>query len=407
MKVSSLTFLTVSVVFLSLFGVVITANAQKKEIGINTVVIDAGHGGRDAGAVGRIYKEKISIWTLRSVWEKMIGQKYPDVKVVYTRKTDVLIPLNERGNIANKAGADLFISIHINSNKSSAPSGTSTYVMGVDKAGKNLDVAMKENDVISYEDDYSTKYQGYVPGSPESFIIFSLIQSAYLSQSLHVRGYGAETVCQSDQNAEPRRAPGRFLVLWSAAMPSILAEFGFISNPAEEKFVGSDKGRETYARCLFNAFSEYKVRSEGRGTRIVLSDDDGDDSQPRNDSAADFARDEPETAATESAADDSGGEIVYRVQVASAPQKLPKNSSRFGPYRGEVQEIVIGGTYKYFVGGTSSYHEALSLQTQVRKSIRDAFLVAFDGDKTIPVGEARLQAAVIERTIVNNGQIKF
>ena len=112
----------------------------------------------------------------------MIGQKYPDVKVVYTRKTDVLIPLNERGNIANKAGADLFISIHINSNKSSAPSGTSTYVMGVDKAGKNLDVAMKENDVISYEDDYSTKYQGYVPGSPESFIIFSLIQSAYLSQ---------------------------------------------------------------------------------------------------------------------------------------------------------------------------------------------------------------------------------
>lgn len=183
MKVSSLTFLTVSVVFLSLFGVVITANAQKKEIGINTVVIDAGHGGRDAGAVGRIYKEKDINLDVALRLGKMIGQKYPDVKVVYTRKTDVLIPLNERGNIANKAGADLFISIHINSNKSSAPSGTSTYVMGVDKAGKNLDVAMKENDVISYEDDYSTKYQGYVPGSPESFIIFSLIQSAYLSQS--------------------------------------------------------------------------------------------------------------------------------------------------------------------------------------------------------------------------------
>ena len=149
MKVSSLTFLTVSVVFLSLFGVVITANAQKKEIGINTVVIDAGHGGRDAGAVGRIYKEKDINLDVALRLGKMIGQKYPDVKVVYTRKTDVLIPLNERGNIANKAGADLFISIHINSNKSSAPSGTSTYVMGVDKAGKNLDVAMKENDVIS------------------------------------------------------------------------------------------------------------------------------------------------------------------------------------------------------------------------------------------------------------------
>ena len=389
MKVSSLTFLTVSVVFLSLFGVVITANAQKKEIGINTVVIDAGHGGRDAGAVGRIYKEKDINLDVALRLGKMIGQKYPDVKVVYTRKTDVLIPLNERGNIANKAGADLFISIHINSNKSSAPSGTSTYVMGVDKAGKNLDVAMKENDVISYEDDYSTKYQGYVPGSPESFIIFSLIQSAYLSQSCTFADMVQKQFASQTKMQNRGVHQAGFLVLWSAAMPSILAEFGFISNPAEEKFVGSDKGRETYARCLFNAFSEYKVRSEGRGTRIVLSDDDGDDSQPRNDSAADFARDEPETAATESVADDSGGEIVYRVQVASAPQKLPKNSSRFGPYRGEVQEIVIGGTYKYFVGGASSYHEALSLQTQVRKSIRDAFLVAFDGDKTIPVGEAR------------------
>ena len=264
MKVSSLTFLTVSVVFLSLFGVVITANAQKKEIGINTVVIDAGHGGRDAGAVGRIYKEKDINLDVALRLGKMIGQKYPDVKVVYTRKTDVLIPLNERGNIANKAGADLFISIHINSNKSSAPSGTSTYVMGVDKAGKNLDVAMKENDVISYEDDYSTKYQGYVPGSPESFIIFSLIQSAYLSQSCTFADMVQKQFASQTKMQNRGVHQAGFLVLWSAAMPSILAEFGFISNPAEEKFVGSDKGRETYARCLFNAFSEYKVRSEGR-----------------------------------------------------------------------------------------------------------------------------------------------
>ena len=234
MKVSSLTFLTVSVVFLSLFGVVITANAQKKEIGINTVVIDAGHGGRDAGAVGRIYKEKDINLDVALRLGKMIGQKYPDVKVVYTRKTDVLIPLNERGNIANKAGADLFISIHINSNKSSAPSGTSTYVMGVDKAGKNLDVAMKENDVISYEDDYSTKYQGYVPGSPESFIIFSLIQSAYLSQSCTFADMVQKQFASQTKMQNRGVHQAGFLVLWSAAMPSILAEFGFISNPAEE-----------------------------------------------------------------------------------------------------------------------------------------------------------------------------
>ena len=265
MKVSSLTFLTVSVVFLSLFGVVITANAQKKEIGINTVVIDAGHGGRDAGAVGRIYKEKDINLDVALRLGKMIGQKYPDVKVVYTRKTDVLIPLNERGNIANKAGADLFISIHINSNKSSAPSGTSTYVMGVDKAGKNLDVAMKENDVISYRRRLFDQIPGIRARLAECVHYLFADPVRLLVAKLHVRGYGAETVCQSDQNPEPRRAPGRFFgaVVGGDAEHPGGVRVHFESRGGEVRRFGQ-RAQETYARCLFERIQ--RVQGAQRGT---------------------------------------------------------------------------------------------------------------------------------------------
>ena len=183
MKVLKHCILKTSVFFTLFLAASVTSNAQNRKIGINTVVIDAGHGGPDAGAVGRLYKEKDINLDVALRFGRMISEHYPDVQVIYTRKTDVLIPLAERGDIANRAKADLFISIHINSNKSSSPSGVSVYVMGVDKASKNMDVAMKENDVITYEEDYSTRYQGYKPGSTESLIMFSLMQYAYQTQS--------------------------------------------------------------------------------------------------------------------------------------------------------------------------------------------------------------------------------
>ncbi|MFR3489875.1 MAG: N-acetylmuramoyl-L-alanine amidase family protein [Alistipes ihumii] len=243
----------------------VTSNAQNRKIGINTVVIDAGHGGPDAGAVGRLYKEKDINLDVALRFGRMISEHYPDVQVIYTRKTDVLIPLAERGDIANRAKADLFISIHINSNKSSSPSGVSVYVMGVDKASKNMDVAMKENDVITYEEDYSTRYQGYKPGSTESLIMFSLMQYAYQTQSCLLADMVQKQFVGNTQMQDWRPPSGL-----SGAVARRDAEHPvrvrFISNPTEEKFIGSKKGRETYARSLFNAFSQYKVRSEGRGT---------------------------------------------------------------------------------------------------------------------------------------------
>ncbi len=270
MKVLKHCILKTSVFFTLFLAASVTSNAQNRKIGINTVVIDAGHGGPDAGAVGRLYKEKDINLDVALRFGRMISEHYPDVQVIYTRKTDVLIPLAERGDIANRAKADLFISIHINSNKSSSPSGVSVYVMGVDKASKNMDVAMKENDVITYEEDYSTRYQGYKPGSTESLIMFSLMQYAYQTQSCLLADMVQKQFVGNTQMQDRGVRQAGFLVLWRAAMPSILCEFGFISNPTEEKFIGSKKGRETYARSLFNAFSQYKVRSEGRGTLIVL-----------------------------------------------------------------------------------------------------------------------------------------
>lgn len=382
MKVSNHTILTVSIVLLFLFGPLCKSNGQNTKIGINTVAIDAGHGGKDAGAVGRTYKEKDINLAVALRLGKLINEHYPDVKVVYTRKTDVFIPLNERGQIANKAGADLFISIHINSAESSSATGTSTYVMGVDKTGANLKVAMKENDVITYEEDYSSKYQGYTPGSPESFIIFSLMQFSHQSQSILLADM-VQKQFNSNTNMKDRgvRQAG-FLVLWSAAMPSILAEFGFISNSTEEKFIGSEKGRDAYARCLFNAFSEYKTRCEGHGTLIVLNSD-------KEEGTATECWETNNDQEDINTSNDSDSAPIYRIQVASADRKLPKNAAQFKEYRGKVTEIRIGNLYKYYVEEASTYSEALNLQRRVRKSIKDAFMVPFIDGKPVSVEEAR------------------
>ena len=390
MKVLKHCILKTSVFFTLFLAASVTSNAQNRKIGINTVVIDAGHGGPDAGAVGRLYKEKDINLDVALRFGRMISEHYPDVQVIYTRKTDVLIPLAERGDIANRAKADLFISIHINSNKSSSPSGVSVYVMGVDKASKNMDVAMKENDVITYEEDYSTRYQGYKPGSTESLIMFSLMQYAYQTQSCLLADMVQKQFVGNTQMQDRGVRQAGFLVLWRAAMPSILCEFGFISNPTEEKFIGSKKGRETYARSLFNAFSQYKVRSEGRGTLIVLdSENPGGSGDEDRDEAGGATSRQEESGQADKLGASSDEPVVYRVQIASSSRKLPRNSSSFGPYRGEAKEMVIKNLYKYYVGEAASYKEALSLQSEVRRHVKGAFLVPFRGNEPIPMDEAR------------------
>lgn len=386
MKVSKHTCFFLFSAFATVFLFLDRAYSQATVVGVNRVVIDAGHGGKDPGATYKTYYEKDINLAVALRLGELIRDHYPKVEVIYTRKTDVFIPLIERGNIANKAGANLFISIHVNANPSSAVSGIETYVMGVDKAGKNLDVAMKENDVIVYEDNYTTTYQGYVPGSSESFIIFSLMQYSYQNQSLNFANMLQKEYAQRTDLKQRGVKQAGFLVLWNAAMPSILTELGFLSNESDREVLISKEGQEKYASCIFNAFSEYKTKSEGSGTPVTLS---GNTSVNRTATSSDAKTVSTTPIQTTTASKPASGALIYSVQVMSSDKKVPQNSTQFGRYKGEVKERLISNRYKYFVGSVSTYKEALSLQDEVRKEIKDAFVVPFLNDQPITISEAR------------------
>ncbi len=389
MKVTKRRLWVLPLLFLGTLLCSISSFAQTAtRVGIRKIVIDPGHGGKDPGCSYKQYKEKDIVLQVGLRLGELIKENFPDVEVIYTRKTDVFIPLYDRGNIANKAGADLFFSIHVNAAQSTSASGTETFVMGVDKAGKNLDVAMKENDVITLEDDYSAKYQGYVPGSSESFIIFSLMQYSYQSQSLTLANMVQKQYLKHTSIGSRGVKQAGFLVLWNAAMPSILTELGFISNASDRQMLTTRSGQEKLARSLFNAFSEYKAKSEGQTSWQTLNNLSAAENQEMDRTEANNDNTTVSDAGNSSPAVTSG-KLEYRIQVMTSDRKVPKNSSRFGPYRGEVTEMVVGGVYKYYVGCVSTYQEALSLQRKVRAQFKDAFMVPFCNGERITVSEAR------------------
>lgn len=225
---------------------------------VRKVVIDAGHGGHDPGAVGKTSKEKDITLSIALKTGKFIEENLPDVEVVYTRKTDVFVELYRRARIANEAKADLFISIHCNANKSTTPYGAETYVMGLHKSDANLAVAQTENASILLEDDYHVKYDGFDPTSPEGYIFFTMLQNAYLDQSLtlasNVQKHFRERVNLFDRGVKQ----AGFLVLYKTTMPSVLIETGFISNAKEEKILASDEGQTYIASAIFRAVKDYK-----------------------------------------------------------------------------------------------------------------------------------------------------
>lgn len=232
-----------------------------KEFKIRTVVIDAGHGGKDPGTVGKSIKEKDVVLKIALKVGEYIEKNIPEVKVIYTRKTDVFIELNERAAISNRNKADLFISIHANAISSPKTYGTETWVMGLHKSEDNLAVAKRENSVILYEDNYQEHYEGF-DNSPESYIMFSLMQNAYLENSLKF----ADKIEKQFKNKAGRHSRGvkqaGFVVLYKTATPSVLVEAGFLSNETEEKFLGTDNGRDLIASGIYRAFKEYKSEVE-------------------------------------------------------------------------------------------------------------------------------------------------
>lgn len=234
------------------------------EGGIKTIVIDAGHGGKDPGARGRISREKDIVLDITLQLARKIKTEMPQVKVVLTRATDKFVDLNERSNIANRRKADLFISIHCNSlpkNKVS-PAGTETFVMGLHKSDENLEVAKRENAVILLEKDYEDKYNGFNPNSPLAYIMLANRQSAYIASSLNFAGkIERQFKKHADRSSRGVKQAG-FMVLWQTAMPSVLVEAGFLSHAQEEKYLNSEEGQDQIAESIFRAFKQYKEEVE-------------------------------------------------------------------------------------------------------------------------------------------------
>ncbi len=239
-----------------------SASASLPDFKVDTVVIDAGHGGKDSGTLGKSTKEKDVALKIALKVGKYIEQNLPGVKVIYTRKDDRYLELNERAAVANRNKADLFICIHANANQNVNAFGTETYVMGLAKEQKNFEVAKRENDVILLDENYKEHYENFDPESPESYILFSLTQSAFQESSLSF----ANKVESQFKNRVGRTSrgvkQGPFWVLWSTAMPSVLIETGFLSNANEEKYLASEQGQDLLASGIYRAFKEYKTEVE-------------------------------------------------------------------------------------------------------------------------------------------------
>jgi N-acetylmuramoyl-L-alanine amidase len=234
----------------------------QKNFKVRTVVIDAGHGGKDPGTLGKITREKDVVLKIALKTGKYIEANLPDVDVLYTRKTDKYVEFKDRADVANKNKADLFISVHANSIVGTNAYGTETFVMGLHKDNSNFEVAKRENSVILMDENYKEKYEGFDPNSPESYILFSLNQSAYQENSLKF----AQKVEDQFKNRVGRSSRGvkqaGFLVLWMTTTPSVLIETGFLSNSKEEVFLASENGQDLIASGIYRAFKEYKTEIE-------------------------------------------------------------------------------------------------------------------------------------------------
>jgi N-acetylmuramoyl-L-alanine amidase len=237
------------------------------------VVIDPGHGGKDPGAVRGVYKEKDINLSVAIMLGSFIEQNYEDVKVVYTRKKDVFVDLKKRAEIANKAKANLFISIHTNSTvaKTTQATGADTYILGIDRSPENLEVAKRENSVILLEDNYSTKYQGFDPNSTESYIIFEFMTNKYMEQSLQLAGLIQKDFKNVAKRTDRGVRQSGFLVLRESSMPSVLIELGFINNPVEAKYLSSQLGQRAMATAIYSGFKNYKREFDKRQGVLTVS----------------------------------------------------------------------------------------------------------------------------------------
>ena len=396
-----LRYTLVFIFLFSAFCIPVLIYSQEKT-SLTTVVIDAGHGGKDPGTLGKQSQEKNINLGIALKLGGLIHDNCSDVKVIFTRDKDVFIELFERADIANRNHADLFISIHCNSNPTHTLHGAETYVMGLHKTQANLAIAKKENASILMEPNYTANYNGFDPNSDESYITFTMFQNAFLDQSTNfaatVQDQFKDRVGLDDRGV---RQAG-FLVLYKTTMPSVLVESGFLSNPDEEKFLISDKGQEFIASAIFKAFISFKKRIESGGKEAIVY-------KPRSDSQ----KRQPETEVVKSITTHkkdpirntipnndppkkkvvkSSG-ISFRVQFMLNQKNLSLHSSKFAGLP-DVRVYHHQGMFKFTTGDGKSVEDVMKyLDMAKEKGFKDAFIVAFNGEERITIAEAkRVQA---------------
>jgi len=329
------------------------------------VVLDAGHGGKDPGKhSGKYYEKDIALNIVLLLGEKLDSEEA--IRVIYTRKEDVFIELKERGNIANDADANLFVSVHCNAHNTQAY-GTETYALGIHANDRNFEVAQQENAVIFLEDDYLEKYAGFDPNSPEAVIGLTLMQEEFLDESLLVASYVQNNFRNNLNRTDRGVKQAGFVVLFQTSMPSILIETGFITNDKEGEFLNSKKGQEKVARAIFDAILNYKKHLDDNFVVEEIK--------------------EPTPIIEDQKQDRVYDGVDFKVQIASGKRKLSLESYNFKGLK-DVEREKIGGHYKYYYKKSSNYDEILEYQDQARKKgFSSAFIVAFKNRDRISVSE--------------------
>lgn len=387
---------------------VVTAFAANKRF---TLVIDPGHGGHDAGARGAISMEKNINLTVALRFGKYVEQNMPEVRVIYTRKQDVFIPLHERANIANRANADLFISVHTNALPAGKVArGFETYTLGMHRATDNLDVAMRENSVISMEKGFEQTYEGFDPKSSESYIIFEFIQGKNMERSVDLARMIQRSVCDSGCRPDKGVHQAGFLVLRETSMPSCLIELGFITTPDEERLLNDNAKVDDIAKGIYEAFAKYKnkydrsvsvpyraanrqestlpkivpdsYKEEAENKRVKKQEpvrrtraSKTDDSDRKADTVASQSRNAPKDAP------------VFKLQIFVGNRNLRKGDAHF---KGETEfdSFQEGNLVKYTLGASTNYNEIYRLRKEKMEKFPEAFIIAFKNGKKYDVNQA-------------------
>lgn len=380
------------------------------------VIIDPGHGGKDTGAANKGIREKDVVLGIGLKLGKYIHENYPDVKVIFTRNTDVFVPLIERSRIANKSKASLFISIHANSCGTPSTRGTETFVLGLHRSNDNLEVAKKENSVILLEDDYTKTYEGFDPNSSESYIMFEMVQDVYMDQSVSF----ADDIQQqfkaklTSSNRGVKQAG--FLVLRQSSMPSVLIETGFLSNQTEANSLNSEAGQQNIAQSIFEAFKKFKARSSGSSSTEMaktdlpetkkqadtpIKEESVQTSQPKikqeeNKVEIAVADSKPEKEVSQKAESKSvssevkeskdtviANDTYFSVQIAASTTSVEPNAANFKGLK-NIRREKSDKYYRYFVGNETSIEKITPVWAQIKIKFPQAFIVSFvNGKRTI------------------------